>query len=188
MFFKFPSTGERPNSSQLPCQKPSIISTQRSQMSLTLSQWMTTRDATDKQSPHNSGPHIEAVQRDSSATAASTASAELSERLWRRLPQTSHFRNHHRQLTLEDVLLGLRLTAGAAAVLVTGAWWLFSVVVPTAGDGVDVATAACAGCVTWSAGSDSGTVWSVGRTIGLPDVVDIAGLSILTQWVGSSGR
>lgn len=42
----------------------------------------------------------------------------------------------------------MRLTAGAAAVLVTGAWWLFSVVVPTAGDGVDVATAACAGCVT----------------------------------------
>lgn len=42
----------------------------------------------------------------------------------------------------------MRLTAGAAAVLVTGAWWLFSVVVPTAGDGVDVATAAWAGWVT----------------------------------------
>lgn len=59
-------------------------------------------------------------------------------------PDTT-FYNQHRQLTLDDVLLGLRLTAGATAALVTGAWWLFSVVVPTAGDGVDVATAACAG-------------------------------------------
>lgn len=77
MFFKFPSTGERPNSSQSPCQKPFIISTRRSQMYLTLSQWMTTRDATDKPSPHNSGPHIKAVQKYSSVTAEQTAWAEL---------------------------------------------------------------------------------------------------------------
>lgn len=37
------------------CQKPFIISTRRSQMNQTLSQWMTTRDATDKPSPHNLG-------------------------------------------------------------------------------------------------------------------------------------
>lgn len=81
-------------------------------------------------------------------------------------------------LTLDEELLGLRLTAGVVDWVADPVWWFFSTAAPITGDGVAAVTAACACWVTWSAGNDSGTVCSVGLTIGLPEVVDIANYSL----------
>lgn len=90
---------------------------------------------------------------------------------WQKLPP----------LTLDEELLGFRLTAGAAEEfdVVVVVVWGFSLIAATAGGVTDATTAAAwAGVVTWSAGSDSGTVWRVGRTMGLPEVADIAKFSV----------
>lgn len=101
--------------------------------------------------------------------------------LWQNLPP----------LTLDEELLGFRLTAGAVDWfdVVVVVVWGFSIVAATAGGVTDATTAAVwAGVVTWSAGNDSGTVWRVGRTIGL-EVVDIAKPSVaVSNWVRSTMR